>query len=209
MAAEKKEFSSLFVPTRESGKLYKIDEHVLCSVSGVVADANMLVDMARVHSQQHTYSQTTPIYVESLVRFLADQKHVYTQMGSSRPFGVSLMYAGYDAVQGFQLYCSDPSGNYAAWKAHATGKNSVNAISQLKDDFKEDMTLKEGLILAAKVLGKSMDMNKPDANKFEIGVVARSTTTQSGICQRRIEGQELQKILEEAKVFEDAAQSKK
>ena len=177
LAAEKKEFSSLFVPTRESGKLYKIDEHVLCSVSGVVADANMLVDMARVHSQQHTYSQMTPIYVESLVRFLADQKHVYTQMGSSRPFGVSLMYAGYDAVQGFQLYCSDPSGNYAAWKAHATGKNSVNAISQLKDDFKEDMTLKEGLILAAKVLGKSMDMNKPDANKFEIGVVARDATT--------------------------------
>lgn len=51
LAAEKKEFSSLFVPTRESGKLYKIDEHVLCAVSGVVADANMLIDMARVHSQ--------------------------------------------------------------------------------------------------------------------------------------------------------------
>lgn len=120
------------------------------------------------------------------------------------------MYAGYDAVQGFQLYCSDPSGNYAAWKAHATGKNSVNAISQLKDEFQEGLSLKEGLILAAKVLGKSMDMNKPDANKFEIGVVAKDATNAlTGICQRRVEGQELQKILEEAKVFEDAAQSKK
>jgi len=58
-------------------------------------------------------------------------------MGSSRPFGVSLMYAGWDAVMGYQLYCSDPSGNYAAWKAHATGKNSVNAISALKDDYTE------------------------------------------------------------------------
>lgn len=46
------------------------------------------------------------------------------------------MYAGYDNVRGFQLYNSDPSGNYAAWKAHATGKGCVTAISQLKDDYK-------------------------------------------------------------------------
>ena len=110
------------------------------------------------------------------MRHLADHKHVYTQMGSSRPFGVSLMYAGYDAVQGFQLYNSDPSGNYAAWKAHSTGKNSVTAISTLKDDYREDMTLQEATILAAKVLGKSMDMNKPSAEKFEIGVITRDAS---------------------------------
>ena len=141
LAAEKKEVSSLFVPTRESGKLYKMDDHILVSVSGVVADANMLIDNARVHAQRHIYSQGTPIYCEQLVRYIADHKHAYTQEGSSRPFGVSLMYAGWDAVQGFQLYCSDPSGNYAAWKAHATGKNSVNAISTLKDDYAEDLNL--------------------------------------------------------------------
>ena len=50
LAAEKKETSNLFVPTRESGKLYKMDDHILVSVSGVVADANMLIDMGRLHS---------------------------------------------------------------------------------------------------------------------------------------------------------------
>lgn len=173
LAAEKKETSSLFVPTRESGKLYKMDDHVLVSVSGVVADANYLIDLGRLHAQRNLYSQCCPIYVEQLVRYLADQKHTYTLYGSSRPFGVSLMYAGYDAVQGFQLYCSDPSGNYAAWKAHATGKNSVNAVSTLKDDYREDLTLQEATVLAAKVLGKSMDMNKPNADKFEIGVISK------------------------------------
>lgn len=33
-----------------------------------------------------------------------------------RPFGVSLLYAGYDAHHSFQLYHSDPSGNYSGWK---------------------------------------------------------------------------------------------
>ena len=57
LAAEKKEFSSLFVPVRESGKLYKMDDHMMVSVSGVVADANYLIDMGRVHCQRHLYSQ--------------------------------------------------------------------------------------------------------------------------------------------------------
>merc|ERR1712227_963729 len=129
IAAEKKEFSKLFVPTRESGKLYKIDNHILTAVSGVVADANYLVDSARLHGQRHLYSHSEPIYVEELVKYLCNEKHYYTQYGSSRPFGVGLMYAGWDSVRGFQLYHSDPSGNYSAWKAHATGKGCVTAIS--------------------------------------------------------------------------------
>jgi 20S proteasome subunit alpha 3 len=110
------------------------------------------------------------------------------------------MYAGFDLVRGFQLYCSDPSGNYAAWKAHSTGKNSVNAISTLKSDYKEDMTLNEALVMATRVLAKSMDTATPTENKFEVGVITRD---ENGVVhQRRIEGDELKKILDEAKVFE-------
>lgn len=64
LAAEKKEVSKLFVPTRESGKLSKVDDHILAAVSGVVADANYLIDYARVHAQRHIYSHNEPIYVE-------------------------------------------------------------------------------------------------------------------------------------------------
>ena len=200
LAAEKKEVSKLFVPTRESGKLYKMDEHILTSVSGVVADANFLIDYGRLHCQRHLYSHKEPVYVEELVKYLCNYKHVYTQFGSSRPFGVSFMYAGYDAVRGFQLYCSDPSGNYAAWKAHSTGRNSVNAISTLKSDYIQGCTLNEALVLAAKVLGKSMDTTAPDANKFEVGIITKDA--EGNLIQRRVEGEELNKILNEANVFE-------
>jgi len=101
LAAEKKEFSKLFVPTRESGKLYKVDEHILCAVSGVVSDANYLIDYARIQCQRNLYSQHEPIFIEELVKYLCNLLHYYTQRGSSRPFGVGLMYAGYDKVRGF------------------------------------------------------------------------------------------------------------
>ena len=135
------------------------------------------------------------------MKYLCNYKHVYTQFGSSRPFGVSFMYAGYDDVRGFQLYNSDPSGNYGAWKAHATGKGSVNAISTLKSDYNAECTLKDALILAAKVLGKSMDTATPSADKFEISVITKDE--KGNIVQKRVEGEELTKILNEAKVFEN------
>jgi len=35
-----------------------------------------------------------------------------------RPFGVSFLMAGWDVHYGFQLYQTDPSGNYGGWKVN-------------------------------------------------------------------------------------------
>ena len=78
----------------------------------------------------------------------------------------------------------------------------MTAISQLKDDYKQECNLKEALVLAAQVLGKSMDSANPNADKFEIGVLQKDKDGK--IIQRRIEGTELQNILTEAKVFENS-----
>lgn len=43
-----------------------------------------------------------------------------TIVSGVRPFGVSLLIAGYDD-QGPQLYQVDPSGSYWGWKASAIG----------------------------------------------------------------------------------------
>jgi 20S proteasome subunit alpha 3 len=53
-----------------------------------------------------------------------------------RPFGVSFLFAGWDKHFGFQLYMSDPSGNYGGWKAQAIGANVPSAQNILKSDYK-------------------------------------------------------------------------
>lgn len=57
-----------------------------------------------------------------------------------------------DVTNGFQLYQSDPSGNYGGWKATAIGANSQGAQNILKQDFKDDITLEEATKLIIKVL---------------------------------------------------------
>lgn len=47
----------------------------MVAVSGVVADANFLVDAGRLVAQQHLYTMHTPIYVEELVKDVANRKH--------------------------------------------------------------------------------------------------------------------------------------
>lgn len=49
-----------------------------------------------------------------------------------RPFGVSLLYMGWDKHYGFQLYQSDPSGNYGGWKATCIGNNSAVSLTGFK-----------------------------------------------------------------------------
>ena len=58
------------------------------------------------------------------------------ESGGVRPFGVSLLMAGYDD-NGPQLYQIDPSGSYFAWKASAIGKNMVNAKTFLEKRYRQ------------------------------------------------------------------------
>lgn len=48
-----------------------------------------------------------------------------------------------DKQRGFQLYQSDPSGNYGGWKATAIGANHQAASNVLQGDYKEDISLEE------------------------------------------------------------------
>jgi hypothetical protein len=59
------------------------------------ADANILIDHCRVAAQQYFLTYQEPMPCEQLVRLLCDVKQGYTQRGGQRPFGVSLLYAGW------------------------------------------------------------------------------------------------------------------
>ena len=77
-------------------------------------------------------------------------------------------------MHGFQLYQSDPSGNYGGWKATAIGANSSAAQSILKADYKEELSMDEALQLAVKVLSKTMDATLLSGDKLELSSVTRS-----------------------------------
>lgn len=165
---------------------------MVCSVAGITSDANVLTNELRLigksiksqisnvhfHSgllilscfgftaQRFQLNYGEPMPCEQLVSYLCDIKQAYTQYGGKRPFGVSILYMGWDKHYGYQLYQSDPSGNYGGWKATCIGNNSGAAISILKQELSDEpISLSSAEDLAVKVLSKSLDMTKLTSEK--------------------------------------------
>jgi len=108
------------------------------------------------------------------VSSLCNVKQAYTQFGGKRPFGVSILYMGWDKQFGYQLYQSDPSGNYGGWKATCIGNNNQTATSILKQEYKIGETkLTDALRLAIKIMSKTLDTTKLTSEKVEIAVLSR------------------------------------
>merc|ERR1712076_176613 len=174
LAAERRNTNKLLDEVSYSEKIYKIYDDLACSVAGITSDANVLTNQLRLIAQRFYLQYQEPIPCEQLVTTLCDVKQAYTQFGGKRPFGVSLLYMGWDKHYGFQLYQSDPSGNYGGWKATCIGNNSQSAVSMLKTDYKEnEMSLDSALDLSVKVLSKTLDMTKLTPDKIELATLSR------------------------------------
>lgn len=177
MASERRITSGLLAPAKNSEKTYPLAKHAACNVAGLTADANILIEQARLRAGRYQFQYQEAIPVEQLVEHVCNYKQFYTQRGGLRPFGVAFLFAGYDDLHGFQLYQSDPSGNYSGWKATVIGANNQAGKSILKTDYlkspsasaaggeekmQEDEgqnipSMEEALRLAVKVLNKTMD----------------------------------------------------
>ena len=183
VCVEKQATSKLLAPPRRgaSDKVHAVDAHVFAATAGLASDASILVGYARLCAQRYAYQYGEPQPVEALVQLLCDYKHSYTQYGGLRPFGVAFLYAGWDRHHGFQLYQSDPSGNYSGWKATAIGSNSTSAVATLRQDFSETLSLPEAAKLALRVLTKAMDTTAPSAEKVEVVLLTR----EGGACVQR------------------------
>lgn len=88
-----------------------------------------------------------------------------------RPFGVSLLVAGFDDA-GPQLYQVDPSGAYFAWKASAIGKNMTNAKTFLEKRYSDEMELEDAIHTAILTLKEGFEGQISGSN-IEIGVVGK------------------------------------
>jgi proteasome alpha subunit len=149
-------------------KIAEIDEHIITVAAGIVSDARVLVDKARVIAQQHRVTYDSEISVESVSKEIADIKQQYTQYGGARPYGVSLMIAGFDNSP--KLFTTDVFGSYWEYKANAIGENDEKMKEKLRQEYKQEMTCEEGVKLALKIF-KEVEAENFDKNRLDVGIM--------------------------------------
>ena len=98
-----------------------------------------------------------------------------TQSGGVRPFGVSLLVAGYDEHNGYSLYQVDPSGSYFPWKATSIGKGSTAAKTFLEKRWNNELELEDAIHIALLTLKESVE-GEFNGDTIEIAVIGEPNT---------------------------------
>ncbi len=168
LIVDKRITSRLIEPTSIE-KIFKIDEHIGCATSGLVADARALVERARIEAQINRLTYEEPIQVKTLTRKICDFKQTYTQYGGVRPFGTALLIGGVDDT-GPRLFATDPSGAMMEYKATAEGEGRDAAIEYFEKNYEEGMSKDEAIVLGLKALIYATE-KKIEGRAVEIGVV--------------------------------------
>ena len=159
-----KRIAEKLIISRSLEKIYKVDEHIGATASGMLSDGRVLIEKAQLIAQQHRVTYDEPIGTLTLVKDICDMKQFFTQYGGARPFGVSILFAGVNDNP--ELFVTDPTGIFFEYKATAIGEGEIELKEFLDKNYKDNLSLEEGIKLAAralkKVLGKEYDINRID-----------------------------------------------
>jgi len=153
-----KKIGSRLVETSSIEKIFQIDEHVGCATSGLVADARVLVDYARLVAQINKVTYSEKMGVDLLVKRICDFKQNYTQ------------YGGVDDA-GIHLFETDPSGALVSYKAGSIGAGRNTVMEMFEEKFRDGMPQDDAVLLGLEALQKSSE-EKLDAKAIEVGLVA-------------------------------------
>ena len=161
LAVERRLTSSLIVP-KSIEKIFEIDSHVGCAMSGILADARTLVGHARSEAQSHAFTFMEAMNVKSIAQIVCDRSINFGEGDGSkekpmaRPYGVSLLIGGIDK-NGPRLFTTDPSGTLFQYKAKAIGSAAEGAQNMLQEVWRPDLTIEEGIRMALTILKQVME----------------------------------------------------
>lgn len=177
-------------------KVNFVDNDIISTSSGLAADARRLVDMARIEAQRHRITYDRPISVIDISRKVADTIQIYTQYGGSRPFGVSMIFAG-KSNGDYVMYEIEPSGAYTGYMATSIGQNKDLVDKYLETHYDKKITVKDAINLGLKALiegASEEDRKNITPNSLDIAVIDKDNET-----ARYLEESEISKLISKVK----------
>lgn len=164
-----KRIKEVLISKESTSRINEVDEHIIASVAGIVSDARVLIERAQVIAQKHRVTYDSPVEPEEVIRDLANVQQYFSQVGGARPFGVSMMIAGINGKKP-ELFTSDVTGSYLSYNANAIGENDDKIKEKLREKYKHDLTIKQGVKIALEIF-EELKGKDFDADKFELAYI--------------------------------------
>jgi len=157
-----------FVAHKKVKKVYHITRNIGMTMAGVPAEALTILDVLKANASLYSLQRKREIPVKSVASIAA------TMLFSQRyyPYAIQIIVGGYDP-EGFHLYSLDPYGSTIEDEVIATGSGSPVAYGVLESGYNKQLTLKEGLVLAANAIRSAMKRNVYTGDSFDIATITQ------------------------------------
>lgn len=155
-----------FIAHKRGKKLIKIDRNLAMTISGVVADAQNVVDVLKYYASMYRLDKGRLMPVKSAAQIVSNL------LFSSRyyPYIADVIIGGTDASGG-SIYNVDIFGSINAEKVMATGSGSPVAYGVLESEFREGMTVAKAYPIAARAVIAAMRRNAATGDHFDVAVI--------------------------------------
>ncbi|KAL1131924.1 hypothetical protein AAG570_011535 [Ranatra chinensis] len=173
LAVEKLVTSKLYEPGANK-RIFTIDKHIGMAVAGLISDARYVVEVARNEAANYRNRYGTSIPLKYLNDRVAMFMHAYTLYSAVRPFGCSIMLSSYD-FDGPEMYMADPSGVSYGYFGCAVGKAKQSAKTEIEKLKLKDLTCKELVKEAARIIYLVHDELKDKSFELELSWVGEHT----------------------------------
>ncbi|MBN1160310.1 MAG: archaeal proteasome endopeptidase complex subunit beta [Candidatus Diapherotrites archaeon] len=150
LAADKQASMGNLVADPNTDKIYQIWDHIGLTMAGMVGDAHVLTRFLKAKARTYALEQGEEVETETMATFLS------TVLNSNRyyPYMIQFILGGY--VSKPTLLSIDAMGGLSSDKKFtSTGSGSPVALGVLEDQWKENMSLKEGIELAVKAINSA------------------------------------------------------
>lgn len=158
----------LFIAHKKGKKIHKIDDHLGMTIAGNLADAQNIVDTLRYYANLYKLERKTPIPIRSAARLAANV------FFSSRffPYIADVLVGGVD-TNGGSVFNIDLFGSLTEEKFVSTGSGSPVAYGILESDYKEGISIADGIPLAIKAIIAAIKRNAGTGDDIDVAIISK------------------------------------
>lgn len=155
-------------------RIFNVDKHVGLAVSGLIADARQIADIARREAANYRSQYGVSIPLQYLNDRVSMYMHAYTLYSAVRPYGCSIILGGYEE-DGPVMFMIDPSGVSYGYHGCAVGKAKQAAKTEIEKLKLTNMSTKDLVKEAARIIYLVHDELKDKNFELELSWVSAET----------------------------------
>jgi proteasome beta subunit len=168
LATEKRATMGHFIASQDAKKVHKIDDYIGMTIAGSVGDAQKLIKYMKMESSMYKFNHGEPITIKGLSNVLSNILN-----NSKSLYSVQLIIGGMDKG-GFKIYSIDSAGGLIDEpKFVSTGSGSIFAYGVLETQYKDNMTLDDGLKVVVNSLRTAMKRDSASGGKIDAVMITK------------------------------------